>query len=150
MMKLALSCIWICLVTAASSYVVASWKMNHGETEVSSKVTSGNVETRKTSTLNVPMIRNGNVEGYIVIQFAYTIDQANLNSLGLSADVFILDEAFRSLFSDEIDLGHLEKYSLTGLTKNLKTTVNQRLGGDPVKDILIDQFNFIPKQEIRK
>lgn len=150
MMRLVLSCIWICLVTLASSYVSASWKTNRSETEDASKLAVAAYETKKTSVLNVPVIRNGNVEGYIVVQFAYTIDQKSPNSSGMSADVFILDEAFRSLFSDDIDIGHLEKYNLANLTGNLKTTVNHRLGGESVKDILIDQFNFIPKREIMK
>ncbi len=148
MMKLIISCIWICCVALASSYVVASWKAQQKDVATNAKESTGKVETKKTSPLNVPMIRNGNVEGYIVVQLNYTIDANSLSQLGPSSELYIQDEAFRSLYADQIDLEHLEKYDLLEFTKHLQSAVNLRLGIEAIKAILIEQFNFIPKREL--
>lgn len=148
MIKLVMSCIWICCVALTSSYFVVAWKVNHNDSGASVNESSIRIETKKTPPLNIPMVRNGNVEGYIVVQFGYTVDANSLAQLGTSSELYIQDEAFRSIYADQIDLGHLEKYNLLALTKHLVSAVNLRLGGEPIKDVLIEQFNFIPKREL--
>lgn len=71
-----------------------------------------------------------------------------MKKLNISPEVFILDEAFHILFSQDIDFNHLEKYQISALKERIKERVNQRLGGDFIKDILIKEFNYIPKREI--
>jgi hypothetical protein len=144
--RLVASCIWICAVTAMSGYVSATWRV--GETQASNKFEG--LEQNKVAPINVPMIANGNVEGYIVAQFVYLIDSHNAKQLAVPPDVFITDEAFRMLYADRVDFNHLEKYDIAGLTKELTRRVNQRLGGDIVKDVLVEAFNYVSKREISK
>jgi hypothetical protein len=147
MMKLVASCIWVCGVTLAASYVASTWTIEHAVRVETSKPGEG-LQYRKTSAIDVPMIKNGDVAGYVVAQFAYTIDATTLKQLPVPPDVFIIDEAFRTIFSQDVDFDHLERYDLTALTTQLLHKVNERLGGELVKDMLVDEFNFVPKREI--
>ena len=61
-----------------------------------------------------------------------------------------MDEAFRTLYVERVDFRHLEKYDVAALTKMLLAKVNQRLGGEIVRDVLVEQFNYVPKAEISK
>jgi hypothetical protein len=61
-------------------------------------IKGGDLERKKTMPLNVPMIANGIVEGYIVAQFIYLADARNLKELAIAPDDFITDEAFRLLW----------------------------------------------------
>jgi hypothetical protein len=108
------------------------------------------LERKKTAAINVPMIANGNIEGYIVAQFVYLADAKNLQELSIPPDDFVTDEAFRQLYSNEIDFNHLEKYDLQSLTKVLIQKINQRLGRDIIKDILVVEFTYVPKHEVSR
>ena len=106
------------------------------------------MQFEKTRVINVPMIANGAVQGFVVAQFGYTADAAMLKTTAVSPEVFLLDEAFRTLYSDDhLDFTHLEKYDINKLTKHLVQATNERLGSNLVKSILIQDFTYFSKEE---
>ena len=149
MNRLIASCIWIIAVTSASAYVSSTWRSGSAESGAPVKK-GGDLERKKTLPINVPMIANGIVEGYIVAQFIYLADAKNLEALSIPPDDFITDEAFRLLYSGEVDFAHLEKYNLQGLTKTLAQKINLRLGKEIIKDVLVEEFTYVPKRDISR
>jgi hypothetical protein len=98
----------------------------------------------------VPILADGAVQGYVVAQFVYTSDAATLNALSVPPDAFVLDEAFRTIFSDEaIDFDHLERFDLAALTGQIRTHVNARYGTGLLQDMLVEQFTFVSTDEVR-
>lgn len=149
MIKLILSALWICLITLASIYGAVVWKTNAAIASSGEAGLTG-LNYTKTEPINVPMIQDGEVTGYVIAQFVYTADAAVLNKLSVPPDAFILDEAFRTIFADErIDIAHLERFDLASLTTNLAAAVNTRFGTDLLQDVLIEQFTFVTKEEVR-
>ena len=138
--------LWILIVALGTSYAVAFI-----ETPTKSGDAAGakpSLQVEKTRVINVPMIAGGAVRGFIVAQFAYTVDAALAKSLPVSPDVFLLDEAFRTIYTDDhLDFLHLEKFDINGLTTRLVAATNKRLGADIVHDVLIQDFTFISKEE---
>jgi hypothetical protein len=149
MKRLIAGCIWIIAVTSASAYVTATWKSG-GPKDRAPLNKPADLERKKTAAINVPMIANGNIVGYIVAQFVYLADAKNLQELSIPPDDFVTDEAFRQLYSNEVDFNHLEKYDLQSLTKVLIQKINQRLGRDIIKDILVVEFTYVPKHEVSR
>jgi hypothetical protein len=151
-LKLILSGLWVCVITLASSYAATWWKAGHSSpAPVHEEVTAGGIEYRKTKVINVPMIAEGDVQGYIMAQFVFTTDAGALKKLTMQPEVFIQDEAFRSLYADpKLDFRHLEKYDITALTKTLVQRVNARLEMSVVKDVLVQEFNYVSKEDMRK
>ncbi len=149
MIRLAACCVWICIASLASAYVAATWKPGADQAKTAPQQAS-HLEHKKTEPISVPMIADGNVAGYVVAQFVYLIDPQALKDSSTPPDAFIADEAFRRLYIDKVDFNHLEKYDVAALTKDLVKKVNQRLGAEIVKDILIEQFNYVPKRDISK
>jgi hypothetical protein len=149
MMRLIASCVWIIVVTSASGYVSSTWRSWGAESGTPGRK-SGNLERIKTMPINVPMIANGDVEGYIVAQFVYLADTRKLRELSISPDDFITDEAFRTLYSSEVDFNHLQKYDLERLTKILVQKINQRMGMKIIKDVLVEEFTYVSKREISR
>jgi hypothetical protein len=149
MMRLIASCIWIIVVTSASAYVSSAWRSK--DTQSGTPVNkAGDLVRKKTMPLNVPMIANGIVEGYIVAQFIYLADTQSLKELSVPPDDFINDEAFRALYSGQVDFNHLQKYDLQSLTKALAEKINQRLGREIIKDVLVEEFTYVPKGDISR
>jgi hypothetical protein len=150
MIKIIASCLWICLVTASAGYAAAMWKFQHTD-NAGAAAGAEKVEYKKTRPLNVPIIAKGSVAGYVVAQFGYTVVADNAEKLSVPPEAFLLDEAFQTLYSDsKLDFHHLEKYDVTGLTKTLVEKVNRRLNKDVLKDVLVEELNFVAKEDIPK
>ena len=138
MIRLVISCTWLILVTALSAYVAATWKSSESEAAVSLS-NSPLIQRKKSAPINVPMIANGNVAGYIVAQFVYLTDEIALRDVRVPPEDFIADEAFRELYTSGVDFNHLEKYDVGRLTKVLAERVNHRLE----KKKLLRKFSFL-------
>ena len=152
MLKAILSGLWVCVITLGSSYAATWWKVGHSAPAApAAEVSSGGVEYKKTKVINVPMIADGGVQGYVMAQFVFTADAGVLKNLSVQPEVFLQDEAFRALYSDEkLDFRHLEKYDITKLTKMLVEKVNQRLDMKLVKDVLVQEFNYVSRDDMKK
>ena len=138
--------LWVLIVALGASYAVAFVDTPAKSTDAGAPKL--NLQMEKTRVINVPMIAGGEVRGFIVAQFAYTVDAAKLKGLSVTPDVFLLDEAFRAVYTDDhLDFLHLDKYDINGLTTRLVAATNKRLGADVVHDILIQDFTFISKEE---
>ena len=145
-MKTFLVGIWVLVVALGTSYAVAMLDAPRRAGDASAKGPALQVE--KTRVINVPVIAGGAIRGFIVAQFNYTVDGAKAKALGVSPDVFVADEAFRTLYTDDhLDFLHLEKYDIDGFTKKLVVATNRRLGVDLVHDVLVQDFTFISKEE---
>jgi hypothetical protein len=151
MLKLILSGIWVCVVTLGSSYAATWWKVSHSAPVVHEEIVVAGIEYKKTKMINVPMIADGAVQGYIMAQFVFTAEAAALKKVTVQPEVFLQDEAFRALYSDEkLDFRHLEKYDITKLTKTLAKKVNERISMELVKEVLIQEFNYVSKDDMKK
>ncbi len=149
MLKLALSCLWICAVTLASAYTMVVTKTHHAEASVPAK--NDRIGYEKTRPINVPVIGNGSVQGYVIVQLSYTVNAEDGKKANIPIEAFLLDEAFKTLYADDkLDFRHLEKYDVASLTQNLIKKVNARLNNPIVKDVLMEEFNYISKEDISK
>ena len=139
--------VWVLLVALGSSYAVAFLDSTRKPAGTDQAAASA-LQFDKTRVINVPMIANGAVQGFVVVQFGYTVDAAMLKKSPISPEVFILDEAFRTLYSDDhLDFNHLEKYDINKFTKHLTQAANERLGTNLVKAVLIQDFTYFSKEE---
>lgn len=139
--------LWICIAMAVSTYVAASWKA--GAEYGAAEEGYVGLDYQKTRAISVPMIAEGAVTGYIVAQFVFTADARTLKSLPVPPEVFVVDEAFRIIYSDEtLDFENLEKYDLDGLTTRIREATNMRFEADVVKDVLLEELNYLSKDEI--
>jgi hypothetical protein len=148
MVKVIVSAVWTCIITLISSYTAASWKA-HGTSDDGKDGLTG-LNYQKTEPINVPIIIDGGVKGYVVAQFVYTADAKTLNKLSVPPDAFISDAAFRAIYEDDkIDVDHIERYDLAALTTKLKETANSRFGVALLQDVLVQQFTYVSKEEVR-
>ncbi|MCK7611299.1 hypothetical protein [Roseibium sediminicola] len=99
--------------------------------------------------VNVPILSDGILQGYVVIKMVFTADGDTLRRLPVPPHPFLVDEAFRVLYSDEtLDFRGLERYDLEALTARLKRTTNARLGQSVVHDVLVEEFNYFDKDDV--
>jgi hypothetical protein len=145
--KLLAMAVWASVVA-----VLASSAATHFQTSRASgpqaEPSAHHYEFRKTRVINVPIVADGALLGYVIVQFLYSIDTKGAEKLNVSPDAFLMDHAFRSLYGDaRLDFRHLEKYDMTRLTGELKAILNQKLGEGMVGEVLLQDFSYMPKEQ---
>jgi hypothetical protein len=149
MIKLVLAGLWVCILTAGTSYGVAYWKENGSL--LPQKDEYEGLQYQKTRALSVPMVENGAVQGYIVARFVYTVEARTMHQLSIPPEPFVVDEAFRRIYADErLDFRKLARYDLSILTATIKQRVNERMQANVVQDVLVEDFNYVSKEEFQQ
>jgi hypothetical protein len=150
MLRLVVTGLWVCAVTVGASYGVALWTARGYERPTQQEFLEG-LEYEKTKVINVPMIAEGAVQGYIVAQFVFTVDARTHRQLTVPPETFVVDEAFRHIYGDEeIDFANLARVDLKELTSAIRTRVNERLGAEIVQEVLVEDFNYVAKSDLRR
>jgi hypothetical protein len=149
MIRLIATGLWICLVTALSSYAATLWQtQTPPESEVDRLF--GGLQSVETDPISVPIIADGAVQGYALAQFTFTIKSEILRQMSVKPDNFLMDAAFRAIYGgDSAALRGSRKQDLQALTASIKERANQRFGNQLIEDVLIVKFNFVPKSEVR-
>ncbi|MBB4002478.1 hypothetical protein [Aurantimonas endophytica] len=150
MIKLIVVGLWVAIVALGSSYVMASVAGGGAESEVEEPSYFAGLDYRTTDNITIPMISEAAIQGYILARFVYTIDGRTVAQLKVPPDPFILDEAFRRLYATEgFDFAKPERFDLAALTKDIREAVNARYGQELVREILVEQFDYVAKSEVR-
>lgn len=138
----------VCAVTLASAYGTLTW-MSTTEAPAQKSYLEG-IQYRKLPVLNVPVIAEGAVQGYVVANVVFTADAKTLRELSVPAESFVQDEAFRYIYGDPtLDFRKLARYNVETMLTNVKANVNKRLGAEIVKELLVENLNFVDKSDIR-
>ena len=142
--------VWACLVTAGASLGMSYWKEAQQTPPARQDYLEGLVY-EKTKVINVPMIAEGSVQGYIVAQLVFTADAKTLRQSPVPPEAFLVDEAFRKIYGDQkLDFKNLVRYDLAQFTQTLRMQVNKRLQSDVVQEVLVQDFNYVSKDQIRR
>ena len=146
MLKLVAIGIWVALVTAAAAYFSAGFmaapaqEAEHG----------GGLEQIATEQTSVPMIRDGTILGYVIIQLNFAVDADKVADLKLEPQPFLVDAAFRAVFQNtEADFAKLRASDIDKLTDAIREEANRRMGPGAVQQVLIQQLNYVRKEDIR-
>lgn len=148
MIKLLATGLWASVMTLVAVFGVLEWQKNSRPGEASTAELR--LEEFRTKAINVPIIGNGAIQGYMVAQFVFTVDAAAMRNLSVNPEVYVLDEAFKTIYAgEEINFQNMRKQDLPALARMLAENVNKRLGVAMVQEVLIDQLSYIPKTEMR-
>lgn len=149
MLKLVLTGIWVALVTAAAAYFSAGF-MAQPDSAADAAAKPPELEQVSTEMTSVPMLRGGVVLGYVIIQLGYAVDKEKLAALHVEPGPYLTDAAFRAVFQNpQADFAQLRASDIDHLTEAIKSEANKRLGGDIVHEVLLQQLNFVRREDIR-
>lgn len=148
MLKLVVIGIWVAVVTAAVAYFSASFLSQPAGPAVAEEHKV--LEQLSTEMTSVPMIRNGAVLGYVIIQLNYAIDKAAKDRAHIDPMPYLIDAAFRAVYQNsQTDFAKLRASDIDKLTEAIKAEANARLGDGMVQHVLLAQLNFVRKEDIR-
>ena len=149
MIKFIVAGLWLCAVSIGA--VIYSFQVAGARTNAEPDAALlGGLDYVKTDVLSVPVLRRGGVVGYFLTRLVYTVDPHEIKKLSVPAPTLINDQIYTYLFTNpNIDFSEIDTLDLDVFRNGLRDSVNKRIGKDIVHDIMIEQIDFLSKQEIR-
>lgn len=138
-----------CLATIGGIYGSMSLKASakaSGHEDGQSKL-----QVMKTGMVSVPILTDGQVLGYIVTRLQFVADMDLVKLSSVQPNVFVADEAFRQIYETapkDIKGGGRKEMKL--LAQNVAAGANKRIGRDVVKDVMIDSWAYLSKQDMMR
>ncbi|MCC3244895.1 flagellar basal body-associated protein FliL [Methylocystis sp. WRRC1] len=139
--------LWACVATLGATYGGAYWRMHQNTAPAAEHAEK--LDVRKLKPITVPVIADGVLRGYVSAEFSMVGPQADKHEHTLDPESFFLDEAFRVIYSEsKIDFSDIQKADLSALTSQITANVNQRMGKNVVKETLVRNFTFVPREDM--
>lgn len=149
MIKFIAAAIWICIATVGAVFFSFQAAGARGEGEPP-KPMLGGLDYVKTDLISVPLMRNSSIDGYFLTRLVYTVEPEQIKKLSIPAEALITDQVYSYLYSNpQIDFTNDSALDLDAFRGNIRDTVNGRVGADLVKEVLIEQVDYLSKDEIR-
>lgn len=146
MLRLVAIGVWVILVTAGATYGSVYLASKGG---TASEPDPG-VEELKSEMTSVPIMRGGDIIGYLILQLSFAVDRGLLAERKLDPLPFLIDAAFRVVFSrTDLDFRRLRSKDLEEITAAIAAESNARIGAELVRHVLLQQVNFVRKEDIR-
>ena len=150
MIKMIVSGVWVCLVTLGAAYMAFQWQVNAKPVDPAHKSFNANKEAVKTRMISVPIIIDNALQGYVMAQLTFTIDSKLNKEMPIKAQEYLLDEAFKVIYSEgTIDFRKAQKQDLVSMSRHIADNANKRFGAQLVDDVLIQELNYLPKEQAR-
>ena len=148
LIKLIILGIWACVVSLGATFGMMTWQQKPKEVVAPPPVAAA---IYRTKTISVPMLLDGQVRGYVVARFEVAADAAKAVTSAATPESLVADEAFKIIYSrNAADVQMAKKHDLQALTKSIANGVNERSGGDLVKDVLIESWSYLSKEDLEK
>jgi hypothetical protein len=110
-----------------------------------------NLELVSGESLTIPIIEDGKVTGYFLGRISFMMDKQKIEGLHLPMTQLMTDELFTVLVGDKmIDVGKINEFDVAGFRERLKTDLNKQLGGDFISEILVEQLDYLSKDDVKK
>jgi hypothetical protein len=141
--------VWVILVTAGATYG-SVYLARSGTADTEAGAPDEGVEELKSEMTSIPVMRDGDVIGYLILQLSFAADRRLLAERKLDPLPFMMDATFRVIFSrTDVDFWRLKSKDLDELTAEIAKQANARLGAELVREVLLQQVNFVRKEDIR-
>ncbi|HMN88141.1 MAG TPA: hypothetical protein PKA74_19465 [Bauldia sp.] len=138
--------LWAAVVAILSTYAAATWSAGGSVALPADESALDGLEYRKPGPLTVPMIADGRLRGYVVAKVVFTARAGDLREFPVDPNPFVTDAAFREIYTNgRVEFDQLSKYNLAEITGAIKESVNKRLGFDLLKDVLLEEISYVPK-----
>lgn len=149
MIRFVLAAVWICAVSIGT-VLFAFQHARTGKDAEPAAAFFGDLSNIRTDVISVPIVGNGQVEGYFLARLSYSVDAEKLKALSIPVNSLLIDEIYSYLYANPtIDFALGRGFDVAAFRDGLRERINRRLGSDFVHEVLIEQAEYLTKTEIR-
>ncbi|MBB4064150.1 hypothetical protein [Gellertiella hungarica] len=148
MIKVVAAGIWVCIITLGAVYFSVQMATKPPVDEAAAKQAS--LEVVKGESITVPLLKDGQVSGYFISRISFMMDKEKLKGGELPLTEYMTDELFSLLVGNAmIDITDPKAFKLDEFKKMVKEDLNKRLGEEYIADVLVEQLDYLSKDDIR-
>lgn len=137
---------WAVILVAGSAYYFSVMAGAGKDGEAQSQA---HYDLYTLDTMSVPIIRNNEIRGYVLIEAVFSINPDVSSKLPFPVEYQIRDAVYEALFTDrELDIFQLDKLDTRLEKEKIRQTANAKYP-DLVGDIKLQYFDFMSKDEVR-
>ena len=148
MIKTVVIGLWVCII-ALGSLMLAIKMGSEPKPAAATEESSSSIDFDRTDVMSVPILADGKVDGYIIAQLVYTVDSNVKNKLHVPLGLIVNDAVFNAFYGSYSDTKRIEHVKFEDVKQKIIDGVNQRFPEPVVKDLMVEQFNFIPADQVR-
>ena len=151
MIKFVVAALWISIATTgAMLFSFQSAQQPEEAVEETEPTAFQGLDYVKTPVISVPVFDHGKVHGYFLSRLVFTAEAKRLAELKLPPDVLFADSVYSYLFANpQIDFTKRDSLDFDAFREDLRLAVNERIGEELVREVMIEQVDFLPKQDIQ-
>lgn len=149
MLKLIITGIWVAAVTLGSVYFSIQMSMppDPNAEEAAKKAVQ---ELVRGEVVTYPVIAQGRVEGYFLARTSFIADKSKLGDITLPIPEMLTDEMYTELVGDKvIRVTDNRNFDLKAFKGRVKEALNHKLGAEVVLDVVVEQIDYITKEELQ-
>jgi len=147
--KFVAAAIWLCAVAIGAvfySFQTASAKIDAPP----APPLLGGLDYIKTDIVSVPVLHDGQINGYFLTRLVYTVEPDKKARLSVPADALIVDQVYAYIFGNpDLDFASHETLDLDAFRDGIRKKINEKVGEELIHEVLIEQVDFLSKDEIR-
>ncbi|MGN6585769.1 MAG: hypothetical protein ACTHJV_18900 [Rhizobiaceae bacterium] len=148
MIKFAAAAFWLCAVAIGA--MAYSFSNNTPAAKTEQPAFFGGLDYERTGVISVPLIDDGKVYGYFLSRLVYTVEPMVSHELSVPADALLVDAVYSYLYGNPlIDFTKVKKLDLDKLRDGIRDGINKRVGRKLVHDVLVEQIEYLSKQDVR-
>jgi hypothetical protein len=107
-------------------------------------------ELVKLDAVSVPVIRRGQVQGYVVAQVAVEAAAVDMKNSKPVLAVYASEAVFRAVYEEEaFDFSGLRPAHLAALADRMTKLANERIGRAAIKRVAIESINYVTEAQAR-
>lgn len=148
MVKLLLTGLWVCIVTLGAVW----FSISRASVPATHADAAPKVETEllKGESMSIPVIIDGAVKGYFVSRVSFIVDKVKIKDIKFPMTELMTDELFMLLVgSPMIDIAKAKNFDVAAFKGRIKADLNGRFGDEVVSDVLVEQLDYLSKDDIR-
>ena len=151
MFKTLFVAIWTAALLSGSAWFFGTaTEMTEAEKMESETGYFGGLEYIDLGTQNITMIRNNEIQGYLLLEVVFTISKAEIPTLSVPIEYLLRDMVIRaSSENKDINLYKLSSFDLDAFQKELGDRVNEKLGKKTVHEVLVQKVDFLSVDAVR-
>lgn len=147
MLKLLLTGVWVCAVTLGAVYFSVQMATRPPVTEEAKKPET---ETIKGEAITVPLIADGAIKGYFLSRISFIVDKEKVKDGHPPTTEVMTDELFTLLVGNQmVDIGNVSSFNVDAFREAIKTDLNKKLGEGIITTVLVEQLDYLSKDDIR-
>ncbi|MDN2567264.1 hypothetical protein N1F89_13630 [Aquibium sp. A9E412] len=149
MIKFVVAAVWISLATLGAVFYAFQATQARQSADPPPPLFGG-LDYMRTRIVSVPVVGEGRVQGYFLVRLAYAVQPGKLAKLALPPDMLMVDELHTYLYGNpQTDWANVETIDIEGFKAGIRDAINARVGDELVHEVLIEQIDFLSKEEIR-